>query len=125
MRWTATLLVMAVLAAGVPVSTMQGSGGTRRPSVQTTTEIAARSGPATVTIVAFNSAGKEVGQGSGFIVRSDGVIVTNWHVMSGATSASVRLKTGETFDRVLFLDGDEAGDIAVLKVLDLGCPQYE
>ena len=59
-------------------------------------------------------------QGTGFVVRADGVVVTNWHVMAGAVSATVTLKTGENYNRVSFLDGDKDGDIAILKIPGFG-----
>ena len=55
------------------------------------------------------------GIGSGFITRADGVIVTNAHVVAGATKVSVALRDGQTFTaRVLGLD--EVNDLAVLKI---------
>ncbi|MFL5575353.1 MAG: trypsin-like peptidase domain-containing protein [Gemmatimonadaceae bacterium] len=55
------------------------------------------------------------GLGSGFITRADGVIVTNAHVVSGATRVSVALRDGQTYPaRVLGVD--EANDLAVLKI---------
>ncbi len=69
-----------------------------------------------VTISTTKPNGQAGNQGSGFVVRSDGVIVTNWHVLAGAASASVTLASGETFERVGFLDGDIAADIVLLKV---------
>ncbi len=50
---------------------------------QQTSAIAATATPATVTILVFAASGDTLSQGSGFIVRSDGVIVTNWHVLAG------------------------------------------
>jgi putative serine protease PepD len=35
------------------------------------------------------------GQGSGFLIRSDGTIATNAHVVTGAASIEVKLATGE------------------------------
>ena len=80
------------------------------------TQIAAEVGPEVVTIVTHDKDGKAASQGTGFVVRADGVVVTNWHVMAGAVSATVTLKTGENYDRVSFLDGDKDGDIAILKI---------
>jgi serine protease Do len=55
------------------------------------------------------------GIGSGFITRSDGVIVTNAHVVSGATRVSVAMRDGTTVPaRVLGVD--ETNDLAVLKI---------
>ena len=55
------------------------------------------------------------GLGSGFITRSDGVIVTNAHVIAGATSISVALADGTTYPARL-LGADEPNDLAVLKI---------
>ena len=35
-----------------------------------------------VVVVTYNGKGEPISQGSGFIVRSDGAIVTNYHVIS-------------------------------------------
>ncbi|MEP6507781.1 MAG: trypsin-like peptidase domain-containing protein [Gemmatimonadales bacterium] len=55
------------------------------------------------------------GLGSGFIVRNDGVIVTNAHVVSGATKISVALRDGTTYPAKL-LGADETNDLAVIKI---------
>jgi serine protease Do len=55
------------------------------------------------------------GLGSGFIVREDGVIVTNAHVVSGATTISVALQDGTTY-RAKLLGADETNDLAVIKI---------
>jgi serine protease Do len=55
------------------------------------------------------------GLGSGFIVRSDGTIVTNAHVVSGATKISVALRDGTTYPAKL-LGIDDANDLAVVKI---------
>ncbi len=55
------------------------------------------------------------GIGSGFIIRDDGVIVTNAHVVAGAQRVSVALRNGTTFDARV-LGADDANDLAVLKI---------
>ncbi|MBL8958739.1 MAG: trypsin-like peptidase domain-containing protein [Gemmatimonadetes bacterium] len=55
------------------------------------------------------------GIGSGFIIRADGVIVTNEHVISGASKISVMLRDGTTYPARL-LGADETNDLAVIKV---------
>lgn len=55
------------------------------------------------------------GIGSGFIVQSDGVIVTNAHVVAGATKMSVAMRDGQTYDAKL-VGIDELNDLAVLRI---------
>lgn len=53
--------------------------------------------------------------GSGFIISTDGYILTNYHVIDDADSITVSLFDGTTYDAVL-IGYDESNDIAVLKV---------
>ncbi|HEX6600650.1 MAG TPA: trypsin-like peptidase domain-containing protein [Gemmatimonadaceae bacterium] len=55
------------------------------------------------------------GLGTGFIIRPDGVIVTNAHVVAGATNISVMLRDGTTYPAKA-IGTDETNDLAVLKV---------
>jgi serine protease Do len=54
-------------------------------------------------------------EGSGFIVRGDGFIVTNHHVIAGAEKLSVRLKDGRTFPAKV-VGTDDKADIAVVRI---------
>jgi serine protease Do len=55
------------------------------------------------------------GQGSGFIVSTDGIILTNAHVVRGATDVSVKLTDRREFSAKV-LGSDPKTDIAVLKI---------
>jgi serine protease Do len=55
------------------------------------------------------------GLGSGFIIRPDGVILTNAHVVSGATRISIAMRDGTSFPAKT-LGIDEANDLAVVKI---------
>ena len=99
------------------------------------TEAVARVAPTVVTVQtevvdrstdpfdAFNGASERLlpGLGSGFIVRADGVIVTNAHVVADANSISVALRDGTTYPARL-LGKDETNDLAVLKIDAKGLP---
>ncbi|MFO7629294.1 MAG: trypsin-like peptidase domain-containing protein [Prochlorococcaceae cyanobacterium] len=58
---------------------------------------------------------QQQGQGSGFITRSDGVILTNAHVVDGASEVTVTLPDGRSFTGKV-LGGDPLTDVAVVKV---------
>lgn len=55
------------------------------------------------------------GAGSGVIVREDGYIVTNHHVIDGANIYKVTLKDGKEYEATL-VGSDAKNDIAVLKI---------
>ncbi len=57
----------------------------------------------------------ERGEGSGFIVNSDGRIITNAHVVEGADEVKVTLKDGRHFEGKV-LGSDSVTDVAVIKV---------
>lgn len=57
----------------------------------------------------------ESSSGSGFVLSEDGEIVTNEHVIDGASSVYVRLADGREF-KARVLGSDKAGDIALLKI---------
>jgi serine protease Do len=62
------------------------------------------------------------GKGSGVIIRADGYIVTNWHVIQDNAALEVRLEDGRIFDNerdakeVQVVGFDEDTDLAVLRV---------
>ena len=61
------------------------------------------------------------GQGSGFIVSPDGLILTNAHVVRGADEVTVKLTDRREF-RAKVLGSDDKTDIAVLKIAASGLP---
>jgi S1-C subfamily serine protease len=70
-----------------------------------------------VETVAYGGFGQQVsGQGSGVVIRDDGVILTNAHVIEGASAIQVTTAGGgETLDAAV-IGSDAAHDIAILKV---------
>jgi S1-C subfamily serine protease len=64
---------------------------------------------------------QQQGQGSGFITRSDGVVLTNAHVVEGASDVGVTLPDGRSY-RGKVLGTDPITDVAVVKVAAAGLP---
>ena len=107
---------------------IQDVDASRRTAI---TEATARIAPAVVTIqtetvqrVPVDFFGMFMGQtrervspgiGSGFIIRDNGVIVTNAHVVQGASNVSVMMRDGTTYTAKV-LGQDETNDLAVLKI---------
>jgi Do/DeqQ family serine protease len=58
---------------------------------------------------------EQKGSGSGVIIRPDGYIVTNNHVVAGATSISVTLNNNQQYDATI-VGTDPVTDVAIIKV---------
>lgn len=72
----------------------------------------------TVDIVSTNIFGQTVtgaAAGSGFVITEDGYILTNYHVIDGASSIKVTFVDGTEYDAT-YIGGEEANDIAVIKI---------
>lgn len=86
------------------------------------TEIVAQGKPAVVAIdtektvaTPFGRSGIIPSAGSGFIISTDGYVVTNHHVISGAQHIQVTLDNGDAYEASL-IGSDPTNDIAVLKI---------
>ena len=94
--------------------------------------VAERVSPAVVTITSEIASGRNVGPfsvpatgvGSGVIFRTDGWILTNAHVVEGATSLTVTLKDGRELAGTV-VESDASKDLAVVKVAGTGLPAAE
>lgn len=79
-----------------------------------------RTGPAVVRIDSSRSLGSQTtqsrrGTGSGFIIQSDGLVLTNAHVVDRADTVTVTLKDGRDFVGQV-LGQDDQTDVAVIKI---------
>ena len=63
----------------------------------------------------FGQTVENAASGTGFAITQDGYIVTNYHVVEGASSVKVTLYNGETYDASV-IGGDEDYDVAVIKI---------
>ncbi|MCW2939228.1 MAG: peptidase and chymotrypsin/Hap [Actinomycetia bacterium] len=75
-------------------------------------KVAAAVQPSVVSITATTQSGSDTG--SGVIIKSDGTIMTNAHVVSGAQQVTVKFSNGKTATAKV-LGANTQGDIAVVK----------
>lgn len=87
------------------------SGGRARLS---TADIARRARASVVTIVTPTK------QGSGVVVDPGGLVVTNLHVVRGASTLTVKFENGDTYSEAEVVDVDERKDLVVLKLKAFG-----
>ncbi len=126
------------LAQSLPKTTPsqpQAVSASRRTAI---TESVARVAPAVVTVqtevvervpvdpfdmLFGRQSGERIGAGlgSGFITDPNGTIITNAHVVAGATRVSVAMRDGKTFPAKV-LGVDEQNDLAVLRIDAKGLP---
>ncbi|MFF1511572.1 S1C family serine protease [Streptomyces sp. NPDC058326] len=99
----------APAAASSAVSGTNVSAG----SAGTVAGVAEAVSPSIVEISAASNAGKSTG--SGVIITSDGEIVTNNHVISGASEITVRLSDGKSY-RAEVVGTDPDKDLALIKL---------
>jgi len=103
-----------------------GTGGATQ-TVQTgpelsTVDISKKVGPAVVGITSqiqsamsiFGTTTTSEGSGSGIIISSDGYVVTNNHVIDGASKVTITLNTGSEYDAKV-IGKDDKTDLAVIK----------
>jgi hypothetical protein len=72
--------------------------------------------PSTVIIYTYDDKGESLKQGSGFFINQNGDVVTNYHVIQGASSAEIKTTDGNTYPITYILAGDEQSDLIRLSV---------
>ncbi len=69
----------------------------------------------------FGQVSETASSGTGFIISEDGYIVTNYHVVEGATTLKV-ITWDEKEHPATLVGGDATNDLAVLKIEETGLP---
>lgn len=98
----------------------------KKEAAPTVIEAVKKAKPAVVSILVSDKlTKKKLGSGSGFIISSDGLIVTNRHVVSEKEAKFlVLLNSGKEYDAEL-LDFDPVLDVALIKIKEFGLPYLE
>jgi S1-C subfamily serine protease len=117
-----TLLCMTGIVLIVLLSVSK-SGYSGQSNGNTAKEPAARTplvGAAVLTIVASNRAGTTVSQGSGFILTSDGLAGSNYHVIKGSVQAMAECCNGRVFEIRSIEGADLERDLVVFQLFERG-----
>jgi hypothetical protein len=106
----ATAITVAVMSA--VTATPQSPVGKDIPT------LARETSPSVVRLVLRDQNGGELGSGSGFLIGSDGKVVTNYHVVhiSGTAQAEARFTDGASYQIQGVIATDPDKDLAVLKL---------
>ena len=83
---------------------------------KTISEITELVSPSVVVIANVNNSNEIISFGSGFIIRENGVILTNFHVINGANKLLVKLADDTIYDVEGIIDFDPDIDYAILKI---------
>ncbi len=80
--------------------------------------VAAKALPSVVSITATGETADSGGVGSGVILDTDGNILTNYHVIEGASTLAVSTDDGASYEAEV-VGTDESSDLAVIKLKDI------
>jgi len=106
-------------AAAEPAAGEMASFLLPAPSIE---ELVERVAPSIVLIKVAGRDGKQKGLGTGFIIRSNGLVATNLHVIGEARPISVELADGRSFDVTEVHASDNALDLALVRIDAQGLP---
>lgn len=111
-RQVAALLLVAVFAA----SPREACLGAEEDAAEAIPQLVKRVRPCVVLLTTTDGAGNPVGSGTGFFISADGRVLTNHHVLLGASSVSAVTSDGASLPVEGVLAADEMLDLAILKV---------
>jgi S1-C subfamily serine protease len=108
-----------------PVGEVQVAAPAEEAGLTGVAAVAAAVSPSVVRVDVTSGGGRfgvSTGTGSGVIYRSDGYVITNAHVVDGASSVEVVLSTGDRLPATVVGNALPSDDIAVLRVDRVGLP---
>jgi tetratricopeptide (TPR) repeat protein len=72
--------------------------------------------PSIVVILTYNREGKQIGQGTGFFIAKNGDVISNRHVLQGASRSEIKLRSGEEYNVKGVVAEDSDGDLVRVSV---------
>ncbi len=117
--------IMAIFVSSLVFTTWGLAQNNEAKSPKSPSEIAREQSKAVVVLEGLDDRNNVIGQGSGFIVTTNGAIVTNLHVVRGAAMVRVKLPSGDMYKTVEVVDVDDAKDLVVLKIKGFKLPTVQ
>ena len=112
-----------------PAETTPASSTTKGPLTASEplepADLFARVSPAVCRIDVMNAAYKKRGQGSGFLVSPDGLVVTNHHVIHAGLRGLARFGNDKAYPVSVILAEDKEKDLAVVQIAVNNLPHLE
>ena len=103
-------------STGTPQSNASGEALTTQQVAELVADTVVEITTETVTTGSFNQQYIESGAGSGVIISDNGYIVTNNHVINGASKINVTLRNGTTYEAKLVGTASPTLDVALIKI---------
>ena len=118
----ATRSTEAAPQAKSPLEADPASVGNATGGAQDVSSIYRSIGPSVVVVQRYDEKKQKTGIGTGFFVSSGGNVVTNHHVLRGATSADIRVSSGKVYPVRNVMAEDPENDLIMVSV---EIPPYE
>lgn len=88
-------------------------------------EISKKCSPAVFYIEVYGFNGQRRSSGSGFFITSDGIAITNYHVVADGFYFNITTTDGKIYDDIKIIDLDKKNDLALLKIGGADFPYLE
>lgn len=88
----------------------------KEKSIESLPSLIKRIEPSVVSVFTYDNKGEFLKLGSGFFINQSGDIITNYHVLQGASSAEIKASDGKTYPITYIVAEDEQSDIIRLSV---------
>ncbi|GEM_PF-560689 len=105
------ILIAAVVFLSFQITVAQSTSYS-----QTYSEMAAEASVDSVVTILLAGDKQSHAVGSGVVVRSDGYILTAYHLVKDAREIQVRFRNGEIYDKAEIVSSDERRNVAILKI---------
>jgi serine protease Do len=112
-RLSTVAILLCLCVSLMPAAAPPAETAPREFSVE---ELARRVKPSVVVVHLIGRDGKPEGVGTGFVVRADGLIATNQHVIGEGRSIRVETSDGKEHDVISVHASDRKADLALIKI---------